>query len=106
MLLDRPDVIPHIVLDNPVPNDLDDTVDSDLPYASDVGFSNQASRYLKITRVVGRIPNVPNAKEPDNLIALIETSVKAKPRPADQYHGYFGLTAEVWHDSTARPKYP
>jgi Peptidase family C25 len=99
VLLDGPDVIPHIVLDNP--NDLDDTVDSDLPYASDVGFSNQASRYLKITRVVGRIPNVPNAKEPDKLIALIETSVKAKPRPADQYHGYFGLTAEVWHDSTA-----
>jgi hypothetical protein len=46
VLLDRPDVIPHIVLDNAVPNDLDDTVDSDLPYASDVGFSNQASRYL------------------------------------------------------------
>jgi hypothetical protein len=66
VLLDGPDVIPHIVLDNP--NDLDDTVDSDLPYASDVGFSNQASRYLKITRVVGRIPNVPNAKEPDKLM--------------------------------------
>jgi hypothetical protein len=32
---------------------------------------------------------------------LIETSVKAKPRPAEQYHGYFGLTAEVWHDSMA-----
>ena len=41
VLLDGPDVIPHIVLDNPVPNDLDDTVDSDLPYASDIGFSNQ-----------------------------------------------------------------
>ena len=62
MLLDRPDVIPHIVLDNAVPNDLDDTVDSDLPYASDVGFSKQASRYLKITRVVGRIPNVHSAR--------------------------------------------
>jgi hypothetical protein len=80
VLLDGPDGIPHIVLDNPVSNDLDDTVDSDLPYASDVGFSNQPSRYLKITRVVGSIPNVPNAKEPDKLIALIETSVKAKPR--------------------------
>ena len=76
VLLDGPDVIPHIVLDNPVPNDLDDTVNSDLPYASDVGFSNQASRYLKITRVVGRIPNVPNAKEPDKLIALIGSKME------------------------------
>jgi len=101
VLLDGPDVIPHIALDNPVPNDLDDSIDSDLPYASDVGFSNQSARYIKITRVLGRIPNVPGATSPTNLIGFINTSVKAKPAPAGNYGGYFGLTAEVWRDSTA-----
>jgi hypothetical protein len=101
VLLDGPDVIPHIVLDNPVPNDLDDTVDSDLPYASNVSHTKQAARYLKITRVVGRIPNVPGATSPDRVIRFIETAVKAKSAPKSTYQGYFGLTADVWRDSTA-----
>ena len=101
LLLDGPDVIPHIALDNPVPNDEDSTVDSDLPYASAAGFTRQAARYLKITRVVGRVPNLPGASTPDRLIQLLDIAARAAARPATEYAGYFGLSADVWRESTS-----
>ncbi len=100
VLLDGPDVIPHIVLDNPVPEDGDTGIDSDLPYASPEGFSRQASRYLTVTRVVGRLPNTPGKKDPGALIKLIEASIRAKPLAPAAYKNYFGLSAEVWEAST------
>ena len=100
VLLDGPDVIPHIVLDNPVPNDDDYTVDSDLPYASSSGYAKEVARYLKVTRVVGRIPNVPGATDPTRIIDFLSTSAKANPVPATRYKNYFGLSAEVWEQST------
>ena len=64
VLLDGPDVMPHIVLTNPLPNDGDMTVDSNLPYASPAIFSRRAARYLKVTRVVGCVPSAPGATTP------------------------------------------
>ena len=101
LLLDGPDVIPHIALDNPLPNDGDSSVDSDLPYASAASFARQPSRYLKITRVVGRVPNLPGANNPARLVALLDFAAKANPRPATDYADYFGLSASVWAQSTS-----
>ena len=100
VLLDGPDVMPHIVLDNPLPNDGDATVDSDLPYASPSGFARQVAKYLKVTRVVGRIPNVPGADTPDRLVSCLNVAANATARPSNAYSSYFGLSAEVWEDST------
>jgi hypothetical protein len=101
VLLDGPDVIPHIVLENPVPADGDTGIESDLPYASPAPFSRQAANFLAVTRVVGRIPNVPGAKDPKRLLAAIATAVKAKPSKPEAYRAYFGISAEVWSASTA-----
>ena len=101
LLLDGPDVIPHIALDNPLPNDGDSSVDSDLPYASAASFARQPSRYLKITRVVGRVPNLPGANNPARLVALLDFAAKANPRPATDYADYFGLSASVGAQSTS-----
>jgi hypothetical protein len=92
--------MPHIVLDNPLPNDGDATVDSDLPYASPNGYAKQVARYLKITRVVGRIPNVPGAKDPANIIAFLKIAAAATPGAVGAYNSYYGLSAQVWQAST------
>jgi hypothetical protein len=100
VLLDGPDIVPHIVLDNPVPNDGDNTIDSDLPYATTGTFSRQLARNLKVTRVVGRIPNVPGAKVPDKILGYLKTAAAAKPAAAKKYQDYFGISADVWQAST------
>jgi hypothetical protein len=100
VLLDGPDVVPHIILDNPLPNDGDTNVESDLPYASPAAFARQVARYLKVTRVVGRIPNVPGASTPDRLIKCLNFAATAATRPSSDYTGYFGLSAQVWQAST------
>ncbi len=65
VLIDGPDVIPHLTLNNPVPKDKDPNVPSDLPYASDASYtSRDAAKYAAVTRVVGRIPGITGAKEP------------------------------------------
>lgn len=57
MLLGAPDVVPHQSLINPLhsPDDPDERVDSDLPYACDSGYSIDIDNFLGPTRVVGRL---------------------------------------------------
>jgi hypothetical protein len=103
VLLDGPDVIPHISLKNPLsPDDRDQTIDSDLPYASPASFSGQVAPYLSvgISRVVGRIPSTPNATDPESIIKFINTAAQFTSRPPSDYLNYFGLTAESFQNST------
>ena len=101
VLIDGPDVIPHLALNNPVPKDKDKDVPSDLPYASEAAFtSRDAAKYTAVTRVVGRIPGVTGAKAPDHLIKLIRASIAFKSRPRKSYLRYFGISAQVWDKST------
>src|SRR3712207_814778 len=57
MILGAPDVVPHQDLDNPTykpGDDDDDRAWGDLPYACDVPYSRDPSRFVGPTRVVGR----------------------------------------------------
>ncbi len=101
-LLDGPDVVPLITLRNHIDGDgfpKPQPIPSDLPYASSGRFSREVHHYLKVTRVVGRIPNVPGAEDPGNLIKCLKTSARAKPRSADNYRSYFGLSAQIFRRS-------
>lgn len=101
VIIDGPDVIPHMTLDNPVPKDKDKNVPSDLPYASDAPFtSSDAAKYAAVTRVVGRIPGITGAAAPDHLIKLIRASAAFKSRPQKDYSPYFAISAQVWEKST------
>jgi hypothetical protein len=101
VLIDGPDVIPHLTLNNPVPKDKDPNVPSDLPYASDASYtSRDAAKYAAVTRVVGRIPGITGAKEPDHLVKLLQVSAAFKSRPRKDYMPFFGISAAVWSKST------
>jgi Peptidase family C25 len=101
VLLDGPDVVPHLALNNPTPGDKDKDVPSDLPYASDAPFTKRdAAAYAAITRVVGRIPGITGAKEPSFLVNQLKAAANFKRRKHDEYQPHFAISAEVWQKST------
>ncbi len=101
MLLDGPDVVPHIALHRiPGVTDLDTTTDSDLPYASPAGFSRQASAFLAVARVVGRLPAARGEKNAARLIALIDASINHKSLKKEDLASYFAISADKWMVST------
>src|SRR6478609_247966 len=54
VLVGAQDIIPYQTLKNPARRlDEEETVPSDLPYASDAPYSNDVKKYLSCTRVVG-----------------------------------------------------
>lgn len=101
MLLDGPDIVPHVALNRiPGVTDSDTTTDSDLPYASSAAFSRQASAYLAVTRVVGRLPAARGETDPAKLERLIDASIAHVRQPAEDYGNYFAITAQKWNTST------
>lgn len=101
MLLDGPDVVPHVELQKvPGVTDADTTTDSDLPYASSAGFSRQVSSYLAVTRVVGRLPAARGEKDSKKLVSLIDASIAHKKKAIDPHSGYFAISTDKWKIST------
>ncbi|MFN7023268.1 MAG: C25 family cysteine peptidase [Pseudorhizobium sp.] len=101
MLLDGPDVVPHIALDRIAGvTDDDSGTDSDLPYACAASFSRKASAYLAVTRVVGRLPAARGETDETKLIDLIDASTKHASQPAAEFSKYFAITADKWRAST------
>jgi hypothetical protein len=103
LLLDGPDVVPHIKLDAIAGlEDGDATIPSDLPYASAGawGRSRDASQFLAVTRVVGRLPAAEGTRETAPILAAIESSCAHTPKPASAYTPPFAISAGVWQAST------
>jgi hypothetical protein len=101
LLLDGPDVVPHIRLSAIAGlNDDDLDIPSDLPYACGGGWSRDAARYLNITRVVGRLPASPGTSDPGELVALINHAVQHVPLPIAAFAEPFAISASVWMSST------
>jgi hypothetical protein len=101
LLLDGPDVVPHIRLSAIAElNDDDLDIPSDLPYASGGGWSRDAARYLNITRVVGRLPASPGTQDPGELVTLINHAIQHVPLPIEAFTEPFAISASVWMSST------
>jgi hypothetical protein len=105
MLLDGPDVIPHLVLDNPAHRNIElieRTVASDLPYASSAPCSRKVADYLTITRAVGRVPNLPGSDDPSTITQYLRRVAAAQPRPVSDYQDFFALSAQEFKNSTGQ----
>lgn len=105
LILGASDVVPLVPLKNPVysPNpdeDNDKTVPSDLPYACDTAYSTDINRFVGSTRVVGRLPDLVGASNPQYLLKLLRIATNYKTRTPADYQQYFGLSAQVWQAST------
>ena len=101
VLLDGPDVIPHILLSNPTPEDGDANVPSDLPYASDHRLTGRhVAAYSVVTRVVGRMPGIVGAEDPKFLISQLRNAANFRSRRHQDYAPNFAMAADVWRRST------
>lgn len=102
VILDAPDIIPHVSMINTAPEDGDPDVPSDLPYACDTPFDRHPRNNLSVTRVVGRIPGIKGDTRPTHLTNALKASAEFKSRPRKDYLACFALSAEVWKKSTTR----
>jgi len=108
LLMDGPDVIPHILLNNPIPKDRDRNVPSDLPYASDAAFAKggvenrDVATYSAVTRVVGRIPGATEVRDPASLISQMKSAAAFKSRRREDYLSHFAISSYLWRSSTER----
>jgi hypothetical protein len=100
VILGAQDVVPHIVLTNPMVDDGDPHVPSDLPYACDVPYSRDPARFLGPTRVVGRIPDQVGASDPALLVTLLGIAARHRARERALYGDPFALSAKTWQKST------
>lgn len=102
MILGGPDVVRHQHLHNPVPGPDDDDPDvpSDLPYASASAYSKDIIPHLGPTHVVGRLPDLPGAQNPDFLLKLLKFAITAQTIAASNYQKCYGLSVEEWKVST------
>lgn len=101
VLLDGPDVLPHVMLNNPAVGDGDKKVPSDLPYASAAPLTTRdPAAFAAVTRVVGRVPGLTGAKDPDFLIKQIKAASGFKALKRADYLDHFAISAEVWDKST------
>jgi len=103
-ILGGPDIVPHQDLINPLTGDDrkdDPVVPSDLPYACDTPPSDDVSTFLGPSRVVGRIPDLPNDRDPALLLALLARATRWEPA-STAGSDYFGLSTYMWRRSTSR----
>ena len=101
VLLDGPDVAPHLTLNNPAAGDGDKNVPSDLPYASDAPYtSRDPAKYAAVTRAVGRIPGITGAAKPDFIVRQLKAAADYKSRKRADYMDHFAISALVWAAST------
>ncbi|MGE0363133.1 MAG: hypothetical protein AB7H93_07865 [Vicinamibacterales bacterium] len=104
VILGSRDVVPYQDLKNKLydPADPDSDPDrfagSDLPYACEAPYSQDVTKFLGPTRVVGRIPDLTAAATPAYLLARLKASGAAKPQPRPD--SCFALSAKVWVKST------
>jgi hypothetical protein len=104
MILGSIDVIPHQNIKNPLYSPYDDPdkfAFGDLPYACEAKYSQRPQDFFGPTRVVGRLPDITGAEDPQYLLALLKTAAAYRSNSnAQSYRRYFGISAEVWKRSS------
>jgi hypothetical protein len=103
LLLGGPDVVPLAALRNPLQGtrDPDAVLPSDLPYACPGPASDDAGLFIGPTRVVGRVPDVPEASDPAVLLAAVRTATRWTLRAPAHYRSHLTVGALTWQGSTS-----
>ena len=100
LLLGAQDIIPHCPFRIPIPDDDDNYVASDVPYACEAPFSRNAGDFIAPGRVLGRLPDITGETDPSYIIGLIQNSIKWKPLKLTAYKNYFSISVKWWKKST------
>lgn len=80
--------------------DVDQNIPSDLPYACDTPYNTNCNLFTSPSRVVGRIPDLPNSGDIGYVKKIFGYIIQSKPKPSSRYDNYFAVSASVWLAST------
>jgi hypothetical protein len=101
VLIGAQDIIPFQPLKNSARrHDDENEVPSDLPYASDHPFSIESKDFVSPSRVVGRIPDIPDSGDVSYLTNIINTAINWEPKDIKFYKSYFAVSTVSWQRST------
>jgi hypothetical protein len=101
LILGSIDVVPHLRLKNLTKDEDGPEIDSDLPYACDAPHDVNPRKFLAVTRVVGRLPDVVGADKPAYLVEVLRAATRYKGFPAAAYaNGCFAVSTKTWKKST------
>ena len=100
MLLGAQDILPHCRFRIPIPDDDDNFVPSDVPYACDAPFSRNAGDFIAPGRVLGRLPDITGGTDPSYVVTLLQNSINWKPLKLSAYKNYFSISVKWWQKST------
>jgi hypothetical protein len=100
VLLGSPDVVPHQTLTEGIDTTDDPAVPSDLPYACDAPYSDDARDFVEPTRLVGRIPGITGHKTPTALVAAIRCATHWRPRSRRHYDNPLAVSVKIWKKAT------
>ena len=100
MILGGPDIVPHQTLRKGLDTTDDATVPTDLPYACDAPYSDDATRFLSPTRIVGRLPGVTGVRDPAALVAAIRVATRWRPRARRFFDRPLAVSVKIWRQAT------
>jgi hypothetical protein len=97
-LIGSGDVIPFFEVVNPTARQDDEpTLLTDNPYGCSTKFAARRRRsYLIPDRVVGRIPDLPGARDPAALVDYLSKAARWEARPASTYRGAYAVCCDAW----------
>lgn len=105
LIVGATDIVPHQDLKNPLyvgPNgdDPDQLCPGDLPYACDAPYSQKPQDFQGPSRVVGRLPDIVGAKDPEYLEKVLGFAAGWHQSARARYADAFSVTAQVWEKSS------
>ena len=100
MILGGPDIVPHQTLRKGLDLEDDPSVPSDLPYACDAPYSDDATDFLSPTRIVGRLPGVTGVRDPAALVAALRVATRWRPRPRRLFDRPLAVSVKIWRQAT------
>ncbi len=99
-ILGAQDIIPFQEINNPAGDDGDERIPSDLPYACEAPYGKEIGAFTGPSRVVGRIPDIPNLDDIKYIQRVIKNIMDHRSVDPSRYKKYFSVSAKVWHKST------
>ena len=100
VIVGAPDIVPHQTLAKGIDTTDDKLIPSDLPYACDAPYSDDATEFVLPTRLVGRIPGITGHKTPTALVAAIRSATRWRPRSRRHYDVPLAVSVKIWKKAT------
>ncbi|MEP7197651.1 MAG: C25 family cysteine peptidase [Saprospiraceae bacterium] len=102
-LIGAQDIIPFFEFTNPLfspTGDSDELIYSDLPYACENASSTEISDFIGPSRVIGRLPDIPDINDYKYFIKIIKFAAQHKSSDLKSFNNYFALSVKLWKGSS------